>query len=384
MTMAIPATDSDALAVAVAFARRLRRSGLDVAVHATLTFAEALDLVGMTDRSALYWAGQATLVHRAGDLATYDHEFCRYFDGIAPMCPEDPPASATIGLDAAGDESTGDGEPPDQAVRFSATEVLRQQDFAACTPAELAELHRAIARLRVSGPTRRSRRQRPTHRSRGRPDLRRTLRESLRTGGDPVHRRWTTTSERPRRLVLLVDVSGSMAPYARVLVRFAHAAAAASRRHVEVFALATRTTRLTRALAGHDPDRALAAAAEEVADWSGGTRLGEGIARFNDGWGARGIARGATVVVLSDGWDRGDPDLLGAEMGRLARAAREVVWVNPLAGAPGFQPTAGGMAAALPHVDHLVGGHSLASLEALSDLLSSVDRHGTTRSGAER
>ena len=369
-------SETDPLAVAVAFARRLRRVGLDVPVHASVTFAEALELLGAGDRDALFWAARATLVHRPIDLDPFDEEFARFFDGHRPVddAPVEP-EPVTVGLDDVSEDAaaggTDAGDPPELAVRFSTTEVLRHRDFAHCTPTELAELHRAIARLRVLGPARRSRRRRATHHH-GRLDLRRTLRHSIASGGDPVERHWTTASVRPRRLVLLVDVSGSMEPYARTLVRFAHAAAT-GRRSVEVFGLGTRLTRLTRALAGHDPDQALAAAAEEVADWSGGTRLGDGLRAFNDRWGARGLARGAVVVVLSDGWDRGDPAVLGGEMARLARVAHRIVWVNPLAGTPGFTPIAGGMAAALPSVDHLLAGHDLASLEELATLVTALD-----------
>jgi uncharacterized protein with von Willebrand factor type A (vWA) domain len=171
-------------------------------------------------------------------------------------------------------------------------------------------------------------------------------------------------------LVLLVDVSGSMEPYARALTRFAHAAVASRKRgQVEVFAVGTRVTRITRELATHDPDQALRRAADAVTDWAGGTRLGEGLRRFNDRWGVRGIGRGAVVVILSDGWDRGDPEVLGAELARLHRVAYRVVWVNPLKATPGYAPLARGMAAALPHVDEFVEGHSVASLEALAEVV---------------
>jgi hypothetical protein len=193
----------------------------------------------------------------------------------------------------------------------------------------------------------------------------------LRTGGEVLRPAREEPGERPRRLVALVDVSGSMEPYARALTRFAHAAVAARRRgQVEVFALGTRVTRITRELATHDPDRALRRATDAVADWSGGTRLGEGLRRFNDRWGVRGLARGAVVVILSDGWDRGDPAVLGDELARLGRVAHRVVWVNPLKASPGYAPLAGGMAAALPHVDEFVEGHSIASLEALAEVVS--------------
>ena len=359
----------------VAFARALRRTGLDVTVDAAATFAESLALVGPLDRAAVYWSGRATLVRRPQDVAAYDLAFAAFWERIRfEAGPEVPPDPIVLALD----DDSGDGgqdedgeRPADEpiAVRFSRIETLRRKDFAACTDDELAELHRAVDRLRVSGPWRRARRSRPSRADTGRPDVRATLRAALRHGGDPVDRRWRQTSKRPRRVILLLDVSGSMEPYARMLVRFAHAAVA-GRRSVEAFALGTRLTRLTRAVGGHDPDVAVAGAAAEVADWSGGTRLGDTLRAFNDRWGARGLARGAVVVIVSDGWDRGDPEVLDEQMARLGRVAHRVVWVNPLKGAPGYEPLARGMAAALPHVDDFVEGHTLASLEALADLLT--------------
>jgi uncharacterized protein with von Willebrand factor type A (vWA) domain len=249
--------------------------------------------------------------------------------------------------------------------------VLRHKDFAAFTHEEFAEARVLMADLRLAGELRRCRRLRPTSRESGRPDLRRTVRRALRSGGEPVRRAWLAPAERPRRVVLLCDVSGSMEPYARALVRFLHAAVTArGAGRVEAFALGTRLTRITRELSWRDPDAAIADAANAVTDWSGGTRLGEGLREFNDRWGVRGMARGAVVVIMSDGWDRGDPERLGAEMGRLHRVAHRVVWVNPLKAAPGYAPLARGMAAALPHVDDFVEGHSMASLEHLAAVVA--------------
>jgi uncharacterized protein with von Willebrand factor type A (vWA) domain len=206
-----------------------------------------------------------------------------------------------------------------------------------------------------------SRRRRPSSRLHGRPDLRRTVRRSLRAGGEVAPPAYRTTGTRPRPLVLLLDVSGSMEPYARAFVRFVHAAVV-SRTRVEAFALGTRLTRVTRELSSRDPDAAV--------HWAGGTRLGEGLRAFNDEWGVRGMARGAIVVILSDGWDRGDPEALGEQMARLARVAHKIVWVNPLKASPGYAPLAQGMAAALPYVDVFVEGHSLAALEQVAAVIS--------------
>jgi uncharacterized protein with von Willebrand factor type A (vWA) domain len=216
---------------------------------------------------------------------------------------------------------------------------------------------------------RESRRLRSSRRDHGRPDLRRTVRRAIRNGGEPIDRAYTRHSQRPRRLVLLCDVSGSMETYARALVRFLHTAVA-GRTRVEAFAIGTRLTRITRELSSRDPDTAIAAAARRVVDWSGGTRIGECLREFNDEWGVRGMARGAVVVILSDGWDRGEPEVLGEQMARLHRVAYKVVWVNPLKASPEYAPLARGMAAALPHIDEFIEGHSVASLEHLAAVVA--------------
>ena len=269
-------------------------------------------------------------------------------------------------------DDVGEQPPSDEptvTLRFSAAEVLRDKDFAEYTDIELAEAHKLMARMRLAGALRRSRRMVPAKGQRGRPDLRRTVRAALRAGGEPIERHHLEPDRRPRRVVLLCDVSGSMEPYSRALLRFAHAAVV-GRARVEAFALGTRLTRITRELSSRDPDTAMGQAGLAVADWSGGTRLGEGLRRFNDQWGVRGMARGAVVVILSDGWDRGDPDELAEQMARLHRVALRVVWVNPLKASPGYEPLARGMAAALPYVDEFVEGHSLASLEVLGQVIS--------------
>jgi uncharacterized protein with von Willebrand factor type A (vWA) domain len=221
--------------------------------------------------------------------------------------------------------------------------------------------------MRASRRRRRDPRPRVGHRL----DLRRTVADAVRHGGELGRPATTRPGERRRRTVLLLDVSGSMTAYARELARFAHAAVAGRRRgEVEVFAIGTRLTRITRELSTHDPDEALTRAAATVTDWDGGTRLGDGLRAFNDRWGVRGVARGAVVVVLSDGWDRGDPEILGQEVARLARVTHRLVWVNPLKASPGYAPLARGMAAALPHVDQFVEGHSVDALSALVEVIA--------------
>jgi uncharacterized protein with von Willebrand factor type A (vWA) domain len=222
-------------------------------------------------------------------------------------------------------------------------------------------------RLARHMPLRETRRTRSVRRRGVRPDLQATVRASLRHGGEPLDRRWRAHVRGPRKLVLVCDVSGSMAPYSRMLLQYLHAAVATHRR-VEAFVFGTRLTRITSELGVRDPDRALDRASAAVVDWSGGTRIGASLATLNREHGRR-IGRGAVVVILSDGWDRGDPDLLGAEMARLSRAAHRLLWLNPLAADPRYEPLTRGMRAALPHVDHLLPGNSIASLESLADLM---------------
>ncbi|HEV2369310.1 MAG TPA: VWA domain-containing protein [Acidimicrobiales bacterium] len=362
--------------MAVAFVGLLRRGGLTVPVGAAVTYAEALAAVGLDERNAVYWAGRATLVRRPEDFPVYDRSFSAFWDrrrGAALPARIDP---LVVELDQPDQEPDEEGDelegaPPSRTitVRYSPTETLRHKDFGALTPEELDETRRLMAELRLDVVRRRSRRLQRSARRRGHPDARRTLRLALRSGGEPLRRAHLEASWRPRRVVLLCDISGSMAPYARSLLRFMHVAVM-GRGKVEAFALGTRLTRLSRELSRHDPDAALAAAAEAVPDWSGGTRLGEGLKAFNDRFGVRGMARGAMVVVLSDGWDRGDPEQLAMEMARLHRVAYRVVWVNPLKATPGYAPLARGMAAALPYVDDFVEGHSLASLESLAGVMA--------------
>ena len=361
--------------VVVAFVRALRAADLEVPVGATVAFAEALGVVDATRRDDVYWAGRATLLRRPEDAAVYDRVFARCFDGLIDLVmPTDAaPQMIQLAVDdgsdesQAGDDIEDDDGVPTLTVRWSPVEVLRDRDFAAYTPDEFDEARRLMADLRLAGALRSSRRHRPARR--GRPDVRRTVRRALRAGGEPVRRSFVGPSTRPRRVVLLCDVSGSMEPYARALVRFLHTAVV-GRGRVEAFALGTRLTRITRELSSRDPDEALAAAARRVHDWSGGTRLGEGLREFNDRWGVRGMARGAVVVILSDGWDRGEPEVLGEQMARLSRVAYRVVWVNPLKATPEYAPLARGMAAALPYVDEFVEGHSVAALENLVEVIS--------------
>jgi uncharacterized protein with von Willebrand factor type A (vWA) domain len=357
----------------VAFGRALRLAGLAVPVDSVVDYVRAVEVVGIDRRDRVYWAGRAVLVHRREDVGPYDRVFDSFWWGRSPWsAPPPAPPDGSPEEEAVIDSELGDGgdgpSGPEHVVKYSPVDQLRQKDFAACTPAELDEISRLLSDVRVRAEQR-SRRLRHSSRTHGRYDRRATIRRSLRSGGEVVRPLHRETSVRPRKVVLLCDVSGSMEPYTRAFLRFLHVAVV-GRGRVEAFALGTRLTRLTRQLSSRDPDAALNQAALEVLDWSGGTRLGEGIGTFNDRFGLPGMARGAVVVILSDGWDRGDPDRLSSEMARLHRAAHQVVWVNPLKASDGYEPLARGMAAALPFVDTFVEGHSAASLEALVDVIA--------------
>lgn len=362
--------------MAVAFTRLLRGAGVRTPIGNVLTFVESLGKVGLDDRDNVYWAGRASLLRRPEDIPLYDKAFAVFWE--RRRSPEvlvvEESMRITILLDDEDDSDTdgdeGDEDDSDETitVRFSAVETLRHKDFAEYTPEELHLAQELMSKLRLAGPPRQSFRQQPQRRG-SRPDLRRTVRASLQAGGEPIRRHWQDNGTRLRRLVLLLDISGSMEPYARALLRFVQAAVA-GRQKVEAFAIGTRLTRLTRELNSRDPDRALTQASRRVEDWSGGTRLGECLRTFNDAWGVRGMARGAMVVVLSDGWDRGDPVLLSDQMERLHRVSHRLIWVNPLKVSPGYAPLARGMAAALPHVDHFVEGHSVAALDELARVIS--------------
>lgn len=367
----------DAGEIAVAFTRVLRGAGLTVPMSSTIAFGEALDRTGLDDRDTVFWAGRATLVRRPEDHDLYDRAFRVFFDhreAYGTAEDEDEPIHITLAIDSGDDDGGGadTAEPADEPtieLRFSATEVLRHKDFAEYSPDELVQAQQLMTRLRLVGSPRRSLRRSAADRRTSTPDLRRTVRAAMRAGGEPIRRHFREPTTRHRRLVLLLDVSGSMEPYARALIRFVHAAVA-GRQKVEAFALGTRLTRITRELSSRDPDEALRRAATRVVDYGGGTRLGDGLAEFNDEWGQRGMARGAIVVILSDGWDRGDPGDLAEQMQRLHRAAHKVVWVNPLKVTPGYAPLARGMAAALPHVDAFVEGHSVEAMEELARVIS--------------
>jgi uncharacterized protein with von Willebrand factor type A (vWA) domain len=388
-----PSRASGPLPPLVAFGRQLRALGLPVGTGRILTFARAIAALGLTDRESLYWAGRTTMIGRKEDFDVYDEAFADWYRGLttqgelrieltlpdlggkkrrADWGEQPDNLEVTVGGVAAMWRSAGDEEPEDDeetSIRLvaSATEVLREKSFPDLTQEERARVAAMIRRLAVTAPVERTRRTKPAPKGTTF-DIRRTLRRSLRTQGEPFERARRARKSRTRPLVLILDISGSMAPYARALMQFGYAAMAAGRR-VEVFVFGTRLTRVTRTLRTKDPDRAMHEIGKQVADWEGGTRIGESLKTLLDAWSQRAALRGAVVVLCSDGLERGDPELLKAQMARLRRLAHRVVWVNPLKGSPRYEPLARGMAAAMPSIDEFLSGHNLESLEHLGRVL---------------
>jgi uncharacterized protein len=390
----------DLPALVAAFGRRLHEAGVPVTAERSARFAHALTLVRPVSRRRLYWTARAVFVSDPTQARAFDSVFAAVFGRGEDRPSEIPPellqtaparaderddaprqtgqAPSTDASGAAASPAQRDrGRPEEDAAEIeiptlaSDEERLGHKRFDALEPDELAELYRLMARLRIATPPRRMRRAR-RDRHGERIDMRRTLRGSIRTGGDPIRLARLRRRVIRRRMVLLCDISGSMEPYARAYLQFLTCAAANGPGKSEAFAFATRLTRLTRALASRNPERAIQRAATAAPDWSSGTRIGDALKTFNDRHGRRGMARGAVIVILSDGWERGDPTLVGREMERLRRLAYRIVWVNPRAAASGFAPRAAGMAAALPHVDALVSGHSLHALGEVVDAIAAV------------
>lgn len=369
--MTAAATVHAADEIFAAFAVALRAAGVPVTMDRTATFVHACSVVGADDSAAVYWTGRATLCGNLDDLERYDQLFTAWFGGagLMPTAARDS-LRRTAQADLEDSDGRGGEGPEDNLIRAaaSATEVLRHRDVASMSPSERAELARLFGNLRPRPPLRISARRRPSRR--GDIDARRTLRDQLRRGGEPARLSFRRRTTRPRRIVVLIDVSGSMGPYADSLLRWAHVVASANPTRTEVFTIGTRLTRITRAMRLRDGESAVEAAGEAVPDWSGGTRLGEVLQAFVDRHGQRGMARGAVVVLLSDGWERGDSAQLGEQMRRLQRLAHTVVWINPHQGKPGYAPVQSGIVAALPFVDSFLAGHSMATFEKALEVIA--------------
>lgn len=351
------------------FARTLRAAGVAADHERTQNLLRALAHLDVTAREDVYWAGRLTLCAGPDDLPRYDRCFAAYFGGLRAR--DGRTAARPVTRYSAGTDRGEGGDGPEEALAATAStlDVLRHRDVARLSDAERAEVHRLLALLRGQRRQRRSRRYAPSHR--GRLDQRRTIREAL-SRGEVARLRYRAHTVKPRRVVMLVDVSGSMRPYAETLLRFAHALARNEPRATEVYSVGTRLTPITAELSHRDPDTAMRLVSAAIPDWSGGTRLGEELKEFLS---VR-HARGAIVVVASDGWERGDPALLGTQMSRLARQAYRVIWVNPHKGQADYQPLTGGMRASLPYIDDLVAGHSLAAFEELGERLAHARRVG--------
>ncbi|HXF20150.1 MAG TPA: VWA domain-containing protein [Streptosporangiaceae bacterium] len=370
-------------AVLASFAAELRSAGLAVGTGDVLTYCTAMSTLDPADLVDLYWAGRATLVTRKDSIPTYDATFRRFFLGGGGPVRElltlkaQVTTQAEAVLEVPATDPAGDGPQQDEAtlgLMASDAEALRHKSFTACTPEELAALRRIMARIRLTPPRRRTRRTAVAAAGRS-PDLRRMARDSMRMHGEPPELSWRRRKVKLRPLILILDVSGSMADYSRNLLQFAYSAqrAAAGASRVEVFCFGTRLTRVTRALDRRRPDDALQQAAAAVFDWEGGTRIGTSLDTFVRDWGRRGLARGGIVVICSDGLDRGDPAVLATAMDRLSRLCYRVVWMNPHKGdRPDFRPSTLGMMVAAPHVDLMLSGHDLASLEELATLLPTL------------
>jgi uncharacterized protein with von Willebrand factor type A (vWA) domain len=388
------------------FVALLRRLGIIVGTGQTLDATRALTLVDLSCRDDVYAALRAVLLDAHTHEQVFAAAFARFWSGLAPLIEEQ--AATALGyapargprprgeggedrnttaermLVLAGDDDLmdeGDSGMAEaskaQAVAYSATDALRHKDFAHLTPRELAEMRRLLADLAFTPPLRRLRR---SEAARGGPllDLRRVARRNLRYGGEVLVLPRRRRKQRPRPLALLCDVSGSMDRYTRLLLRFLHATTQGLE-GVETFVFGTRLTRITHQLRLRDPDRALDEVTRDVLDFAGGTRIGEAVATFNRRWARRVLGRGAIAVIISDGWDRGDPTLLAAEMAHLQRSCHLLVWLNPLLGLEGYQPLTRGMSAALPYVDLFLPAHNLASLEALAAMLSRIASERPTR-----
>jgi uncharacterized protein len=399
------------LGESVRFGRALRAEGLGIDLGAAVDFARALTLVDLAEREQVRAAGSAVFVRRRDDREVYDRVFDRFWRRRRArfMDPEGPGTQqrpdGTPADDSEGAEGTASGPPTRDAVRgtpipgdeespdlgdvegitaapdaFSASEVLRHREFDRMTAAELRDAERLVDLLTPRLERRRTRRYELHHHGRLLAP-RAMFRRNLATGGQLVDWVWRRHIRRPRPLVVICDISGSMERHSRLLLRFIQALGASSAVRTESFVFGTRLTRVTRLLRDKDRDRALARVAETVSDWAGGTRIGESFREFNLRWARRSLRSSGVVIVVSDGWDRGDPSLVASETARLRRNCHRLIWLNPLAGTPGYQPLAAGMRAAYPYIDDFLPAGTVASLERLGEILAGVRAGDTRRSG---
>jgi uncharacterized protein with von Willebrand factor type A (vWA) domain len=363
------------LSTLVTFGHRLRAAGVDVHPGRMIDVAAALPLVDLASRRDVYHACRTLLVSRAGQIPAFDRVFDEYFGGTSTpkvASASEAPAlvqrtiAETASLDAGGEV---DDDAPRTVGMWSDAGGLAQKDFAAFTPAEIVAAQTALAHLVWSPGERRTRRWVPGHGPRI--DLRRAAADSLRTGGDVVRLRRQQRRSRPRTLIVLCDVSGSMERYSRMLLHFVHALARRQQRF-EAFLFSTRLARITGDLRARRVDEAMARVARSMPDWSGGTRIGDALAAFHQRWGRRVLHRGPVVLLISDGWDRGDPDVLRDQVARLQRSSHRLIWLNPLVGTFEYAPLTRGLRAALPYVDDFLPARTLNDLRDLASHLNAL------------
>ena len=361
--------------IAQAFVVFLREMGVNVPISSSIVFYQALAHINISKRNDVYWAGRSTLVTNPNDFLTYDEAFHDFWEDFITLNGIDLETATEI-VTSFGEESDESGSLDEETeegtvipLRYSRSEILRKKDFAEYTEKELDEAYKLMQSVRLLGSTQKSRRMNVVSSPNRTPDIKSMIRASFRTDTEPIQRYFQQKDQKIRKLVFLLDVSGSMETYSRALLRFIHASVV-GRRKVEAFTIGTRLTRVTKELSNRDLDEALNLTSESISDWSGGTRIGETLENFLNHWGQRGMARGATIIILSDGWDRGKSDVMAEQMGRLKRISHKIIWMNPLKVSPGYEPLAQGMATALPYIDDFIEGHSLESLIELAEILT--------------
>ena len=361
--------------IAQAFVVFLREMGVNVPISSSIVFYQDLAHINISKRNDVYWAGRSTLVTNPNDFPTYDEAFQAFWEDFITLNGIDLETATEI-VTSFGEESDESGSLDEETeegtvipLRYSRSEILRKKDFAEYTEKELDEAYKLMQSVRLLGSTQKSRRMNVVSSPNRTPDIKSMIRASFRTDTEPIQRYFQQKDQKIRKLVFLLDVSGSMETYSRALLRFIQASVV-GRRKVEAFTIGTRLTRVTKELSNRDLDEALNLTSESISDWSGGTRIGETLENFLNHWGQRGMARGATIIILSDGWDRGKSDVMAEQMGRLKRISHKIIWMNPLKVSPGYEPLAQGMATALPYIDDFIEGHSLESLIELAEILT--------------
>jgi uncharacterized protein with von Willebrand factor type A (vWA) domain len=367
------------------FTDALRRAGLSISLNQIIDLSQALTLIDIGDRTQVYYAMRGLLVHRQEELLLFDQIFNLFWRSprqarvakgqktpLAPRhnVPERKRLNIVTLMAEKARANAPEVEAADKAGSFSPTEILQNKEFSAMTPDELVNIQKLIRSMQWQVSRRQTRRYRPD-RGGEQLDLRRVMRSCAKYGGAPLHLAWNTRKVKPRPVVILADISGSMEKYTRLLLQFYYSLVRGLG-NVECFVFGTRLTRITPHLRLKNIDRALSEAAREVADWAGGTRIGGSLRRFNREWSRRVLRRGAIVLIISDGWERGDVSLLRREMAYLQRRCHRLIWLNPLLGKAAYQPLVEGMAAALPFIDDFLPIHNLQSLEVLSKHLAGL------------